>query len=95
MSLVTGGRRYAFVMDDAEFCLVRDCLTENDRHQFVTGSNTSGPNAFVGGVSSNALSDAGPHHRWASGILWDRVTVLGDDLNIRLARPPRGKNSIV
>jgi hypothetical protein len=83
VSLVTGGRRYAFVMDDAEFCLVRDCLTENDRHQFATGSNTSGPNAFVGGVSSNALSDAGPHHRWASGILWDRVTVLGDDLNIR------------
>jgi len=83
ISVITGERRYAFLMDDAEFCLVRDCSTSNDRHQFVTGSNTAGPNAFVNGTSTNAWSDAGPHHRWASGILWDRIAVSGNELNIR------------
>jgi len=83
VSVITGERRYAFFMDDAEFCLVRDCSTANDRHQFVTGSNTSGPNAFVSGTSTNAWSDAGPHHRWASGILWDRIVVSDNELNLR------------
>jgi hypothetical protein len=83
VSVITGERRYAFFMDDAEFCLVRDCSTANDRHQFVTGSNTSGPNAFVNGTSTNAWSDAGPHHRWSSGILWDRIVVSDNELNLR------------
>ena len=83
VSLIDGGRRYAFPIDDAELCLVRDCTTQNDRHQFATQSNTSGPNAFVNGTSSNALSDAGPHQRWASGILWDRVIVQGNSLDIQ------------
>jgi len=83
VSLIDGGRRYAFPIDDAELCLVRDCTTQNDRHQFATQSNTSGPHAFVNGTSSNALSDAGPHQRWASGILWDRVVVQGNSLDIQ------------
>lgn len=83
VSEITGERRYAFYVDDAEFCLVRDCSTANDRHQFVTGSNTAGPNAFVNGTSTNAWSDAGPHHRWASGILWDRIVVADNELNLR------------
>ena len=83
VSLVDGGRRYAFPIDDAELCVVRGCTTQNDRHQFVTQSNTSGPHAFVDGTSSNALSEAGPHQRWASGILWDRVVVQGNNLDIQ------------
>ena len=83
VSLIDGGRRYAFPIDDAELCLVRGCTTQNDRHQFVTQSNTSGPHAFVNGASSNALSDAGPHQRWASGILWDCITVGGNSLDIQ------------
>lgn len=83
VSQVTGGRRYAFVMDDCELCLVRDCRTRNDRHQFVTQSLTTGPNVFVDGLSENAWSDAGPHHRWATGALWDNVEVQGHDLNVQ------------
>jgi len=83
VSQVTGGRRYAFVMDDCELCLVRDCVTRSDRHQFVTQSLTAGPNVFVDGRSENALSDAGPHHRWATGALWDNVQVEGHDLNVQ------------
>jgi hypothetical protein len=83
VSQVTGGRRYAFVMDDAELCLVRECRTRQDRHQFVTQSLTTGPNVFVDGLSENALSDAGPHHRWATGALWDNIEVQGHDLNVQ------------
>jgi hypothetical protein len=78
-----GGRRYGFYVDDSQLCLVQGCRTRNDRHQFVTGSNTCGPNAFVDGVSETAKSDAGPHHRWANGILWDSIVLNGGELNVR------------
>ena len=83
VSRITGGRRYAFVMDDCELCLVQDCVTRQDRHQFVTQSLTTGPNVFVDGRSENALSDAGPHHRWATAALWDNIRVEGHDLNVQ------------
>jgi hypothetical protein len=83
ISQATGGRRYAFVIDDAELCLVRNCYTRQDRHQYVTQSNTDGPNAFVDSVSDAARSDAGPHHRWATGALWDHIEVNGHALNIQ------------
>jgi hypothetical protein len=83
VSQVAGGRRYGFYVDDSQLCLVQGCRNRNDRHQFVTGSNTCGPNAFVDGVSESAKSDAGPHHRWANGILWDSIVLKGGDLNAR------------
>lgn len=83
VSIVTGGRRYAFVMDDCSLCLVQNCYTDDDRHQFVTQSLTTGPNVFVDGLSESARSDAGPHHRWGTGAIWDCVTVSGHQLNVR------------
>lgn len=83
VSEVTGGRRYGFYLDDSQLCLVQGCRNRNDRHQFVTGSNTCGPNAFVDGISESAKSDAGPHHRWANGILWDSIVLKGGELNAR------------
>ena len=83
ISQITGGRRYAFVMDGAVLCLVANCYTRLDRHQFVTGSRVDGPNVFVDGLSDSAQSDAGPHHRWATGILWDNITINGQNLNIQ------------
>ncbi len=83
ISIITGGRRYAFVMDDCQLCLVQNCYTRKDRHQFVTQSLTIGPNVFVDGLSDTAYSDAGPHHRWGTGALWDSVTVNGNNLNVQ------------
>ena len=83
ISQITGGRRYAFNIDDAQLCLVRGCSNREDRHQYVTGSDTPGPNAFVSSDSTAAHRDAGPHHRWASGILWDRIVESGNDLNVQ------------
>jgi hypothetical protein len=81
ISIITGGRRYAFVMDDNQMCLVRNCYTRQDRHQFVTQSLTIGPNLFVDGLSDSAHAEAGPHHRWATAALWDNITVNGHDLD--------------
>ena len=83
VSVVTGGRRYAFVLDDCVLCLVQNCYTEQDRHQFVTQSLTTGPNVFVDGLSDSARSDAGPHHRWGTGAIWDNITVNGNNLNVQ------------
>ena len=83
VSQVTGGRRYAFVLDDCTMCLVKNCYNHDDRHQFVTQSLTTGPNVFVDGVSDSARSDCGPHHRWGSGAIWDNITVNGHNLNIQ------------
>jgi autotransporter-associated beta strand protein len=81
ISIVTGGRRYAFVMDDNRLCLVRNCYTRQDRHQYVTQSLTTGPNVFVDSVSDNARAEAGPHHRWATAAMWDNITVNGHNLD--------------
>lgn len=83
VSIITGSRRYAFVLQGAQLCLVQNCSTLKDRHQFVTGSVTTGPNVFVDGHSDNAFSDAGPHHRWATGAIWDNVTVNGNNLDVQ------------
>ncbi|MFD0893871.1 DNRLRE domain-containing protein [Luteolibacter ambystomatis] len=79
----TGGRRYAFCIDSATQCLVWNCYTKNDRHQYVTGSDTPGPHAFVSSTSDAARADVGPHHRWGSALLYDRVTCNGDEINVR------------
>lgn len=85
ISIITGGRRYAFVINDCQLCLFRNCYTREDRHQFVTQSLTIGPSAFVDGVSDNPHAEAGPHQRWATGILWDNVTVNGNYLDAQNA----------
>src|SRR4029434_10425930 len=83
VSIPTGGRRYAFNIDSATQCLVWNCYTKNDRHQYVTGSDTRGPHAFVSSSRDNARDDAGPHHRWGSELLYDRIICNGDEINVR------------
>lgn len=83
VSEITGSRRYAFSLSDARDCLVQNCYTRNDRHQFVTDSLNTGPNVFVDGQSDSAYADAGPHFRWGTGAIWDSVTVNGNQINVR------------
>ena len=75
VSQITGSRRYAFHIYFGELCLVKDCTCEYDRHQFVTGARVPGPSVFHNCTATNTRSDtqAGPHQRWATGILWDNV----------------------
>lgn len=73
VSLLEGGRRYSFNCN-GQLALFKNLYTRNGRHDFVTGSTTSGPNAFVNCKADNMHADIGPHHRWATGLLLDNVT---------------------
>ncbi len=80
--LVTGSRRYTYNVN-GQLVLVTGSTASEGRHDFVTGSNVAGPSVFVGSVATDALNDAGPHHRWASGILFDNLAVSGNAINAR------------
>lgn len=73
---VAGSYRYPFAINGGTGHLFYKCYTEDGRHDFVGGSRTLGPFAFVqctavrGGASE-------PHHRWGTGYLFDCITTDG------------------
>ncbi|TNE83914.1 MAG: hypothetical protein EP330_31200 [Deltaproteobacteria bacterium] len=73
VSQVTGGRRYSFNLDGGVGNLFQRLYSEEARHDFVSGSRTTGPNVWLDGLSMASSSDDGPHHRWATGLLFDNV----------------------
>lgn len=77
VSQVTGSRRYAFNMGGCQQSLFADCLCDDDRHEYVCGARVPGPNVFLRCKATNSRSEAGPHHRWSSGILFDNVVASG------------------
>jgi hypothetical protein len=72
-SQVSGGRRYPFAIQEGLGNLFQRCYSINGRHDFVTGSRVTGPNVFLDGLAESANSDIGPHHRWATGTLFDNI----------------------
>lgn len=82
VSRIEGGRRYSFNVD-GQLVLVRNCYSRRGRHDFVNGSTTPGPNVFVDCRADLAYSDSGPHHRWSTGTLFDRVRVQGNQINVQ------------
>ena len=72
-SVITGERRYSFEID-GQRCLVQNCTTRRGRHDYVTSSRTAGPNVFYNSSATIQNNDIGPHHRWATGILFDNIT---------------------
>lgn len=76
ISQITGGRRYTFNVD-GQMNLVTGCSARDGRHDFVTGSRVCGPNVFHNGSAFNSHADTGPHHRWATGQLYDNILTDG------------------
>lgn len=73
-SVTTGGRKYSFNLEgNATSNLFQRCITWGGRHDYVSGSKVPGPNVFLDCVSENTQADIGPHHRWATGQLYDNV----------------------
>lgn len=72
VSLIIGGRRYPFDVG-GQYCLVQRCYSDNARHAEATSSRVPGPNVFLDCLAENTHADTGPHHRWATGILWDNL----------------------
>ncbi len=72
VSQITGGRRYSFALA-GQLCLFQRCYTRGGRHDYVMHARVPGPNVFLDCVADNTHSDSGPHHRWATGTLYDNV----------------------
>jgi hypothetical protein len=73
-SVTTGSRKYSFNLEgNASSNFFQRCFTWGGRHDYVSGSKVPGPNVFLDCVSENTLADIGPHHRWATGQLYDNV----------------------
>ncbi|MDD3078148.1 MAG: hypothetical protein PHH37_03465 [Paludibacter sp.] len=75
-SIITGGRRYSFCID-GQLNLVKNCKSDNARHDYVTGAKACGPNVFYNCIARNTYADIGPHHRWATGTLYDNIYTDG------------------
>lgn len=76
-SIIKGNRRYPFLIA-GQLCLVKDCYSEDARHAYATsGARTNGPNVFLRCRAKRPHTDTGPHHRWATGTLYDNVVVEG------------------
>jgi hypothetical protein len=71
-SRITGARRYSFMIN-GQLNLVQRCITFEGRHEFVTQEKTAGPNVFVDCLGVNSRENAGPHHRYSIGTLFDNV----------------------
>lgn len=80
-SIITGGRRYSF-NNEGQQNLFMNLETTEGRHDFVTGAKTCGPNVFYNCKARQTHSDIGPHHRWASGTLYDNIDTDGQ-INIQ------------
>jgi hypothetical protein len=74
VSQITGGRRYAFYVSGGLGNLFQRCYSRNGRHNFVTGSRVTGPNVWLDSVVVQSHADDGPHHRWATGALFDNIS---------------------
>ncbi|MDP4292016.1 MAG: hypothetical protein Q8908_13115 [Bacteroidota bacterium] len=76
-SQITGGRRYSFNIN-GQMVLVKNCQSEDARHDYVTGARVCGPNVFFNCKARRTHADIGPHHRWATGTLFDNIDTDGE-----------------
>lgn len=76
-SVITGGKRYSF-NNNGQQNLFMNLETTEGRHDYVTGAKTCGPNVFYNCKSRKTHADIGPHHRWATGTLYDNIDTDGE-----------------
>ncbi len=74
VSPISGGNRYPFEVDGGLGVLFQRCYARDGRHNFVTGSRVTGPNVWLDCLAEDAHADDGPHHRWATGLLFDNIS---------------------
>jgi len=73
VSVITGGRRYPYNIQDAQLVLVQRCSADRARHAFAVGSHVAGPNVFLDCRATNNYASSEPHHRWSVAGLFDNV----------------------
>jgi hypothetical protein len=82
VSTISGSRRYPFYIL-GQLSLVQRCYANYARHDYGTSSRTHGPNVFLDSSADYSYSDTGPHHRWATGTLYDNIVVLDNDIVVQ------------
>jgi hypothetical protein len=81
VSEVGGFRRHSF-QTSGQLTLFQRCRAEHGRHDFSVGPLAAGPNAFVACTARAAHDFSGPLGNWASGVLYDNVTIDGGGLSL-------------
>ncbi|MBV9123244.1 MAG: pectate lyase, partial [Planctomycetes bacterium] len=81
ISEIGGYRRHTFYTA-GQLTLFQRCRSEEGRHDFAVGYLAAGPNAFVDCTATAAHNFSGPIESWASGVLYDNVTIDGGGLEL-------------
>jgi hypothetical protein len=81
ISEIGGYRRHSF-QTSGQLTLFQRCSAEHGRHDFAVGHLAAGPNAFVHCSAVEAHDFSGPIGSWASGVLYDNVTIDGGGLSL-------------
>lgn len=82
VSEIGGQRRYTFYTLGQQ-TLFQRCYSEQGYHDFAVGFGATGPNAFVQCESHGAYSFSGGIDSWASGMLFDVVSIDGQCLSYK------------
>jgi hypothetical protein len=74
---------FAFEIDGQQVLMEHCNLTGWLNHVWATQARVAGPNVFRDSWAKGGDLDAGPHQRWATGTLWEQLTLRGkyDDYN--------------
>jgi hypothetical protein len=79
VSEIGGCRRHTFFTAGQQTLFLR-CTADGGRHDLAVGHLAAGPNAFVRCKATNAHGFSGPVGSWASGVLYDNVSIDGGAL---------------
>jgi hypothetical protein len=79
VSEIGGWRRVSFYMGGQQV-LVQRCTAEDGGRDFAAGHCAAGPVVFLDCTAVRANADSGPFESWASGVLYDRVSIAGAGL---------------
>jgi hypothetical protein len=81
VSELGGYRRHTF-HTSGQLTLFQRCRAENGLHDFTVGYLTCGPNVFLDCQAVTAQGFSGSIGSWASGALFDNVTIDGNALKL-------------
>jgi hypothetical protein len=76
-----GYRRQSFLVEGQQV-LVRACISEHGMNDFAAGLLAGGPNVVLDSTATGALGPSGSFESWASGVLYERVRILGAGLRL-------------
>lgn len=91
-----GGYRRRTFLTFGERCLFQRLYSEEGINDFVAGMLAAGPNAFVQCESHMSHGFSGAVGPWATGLLFDAVTIDGNDIrldNLKLEKYGTGWNT--